>query len=74
MELGVTNKNYFYSFADTKERDKVYFELLKNVGFNCVTEKTLENITLKWQSGNMTNFDYLMCLNAASGRTFCDFS
>jgi hypothetical protein len=44
------------------------------VGPNCETEASVENMTVKWQLGQISNYDYLMYLNAAAYRTFSDFT
>ena len=39
-----------------------------------VTNYFLTNVTKLWQSGSMTNFDYLMHLNVMAGRSFQDLT
>ena len=37
-------------------------------------QENTENVTLKWQNGGMSNFDYLMYLNSLADRTFNDLT
>jgi hypothetical protein len=37
-----------------------------------LTVRTLKQLTAKWQDGAVSNFEYLMALNALAGRTFSD--
>jgi hypothetical protein len=37
-------------------------------------QATAENVTLQWQSGRMSNYDYLMYLNSLADRTFNDLT
>ena len=37
-------------------------------------QDTTENVTLKWQQGQISNFDYLMYLNSLADRTFNDLT
>ena len=40
----------------------------------CFRIDQLENVTLQWQTRQITNYDYLMHLNEASNRSFSDLS
>jgi hypothetical protein len=69
-----TSKNIFLAFDNELERDQIFNLLMKYVGSNCETENSVENMTVKWQLGKISNYDYLMYLNAAAFRTFSDFT
>ncbi|XP_048576936.1 protein FAN isoform X2 [Nematostella vectensis] len=55
------------------DRDQFYRELLKQPDVN-LDDTEQENMTLKWQNGAITNFDYLMYLNSSSDRSFNDLT
>eukprot|EP00298_Acanthocystis_sp_HF-20_P014637 c20856_g1_i3.p1 GENE.c20856_g1_i3~~c20856_g1_i3.p1 ORF type:complete len:862 (+),score=268.06 c20856_g1_i3:20-2605(+) len=70
-----TNKSYFYTFKNPRQRDEMYNFLTQHE----VCRKHLEpndphNMTLKWQNSLISNFDYLMYLNSIADRTFHDFT
>lgn len=68
------NKSIFLAFNTETERDQVYNKLLSLVTADCETENSVENMTLKWQLRQISNFDYLVYLNSAAYRTFSDFT
>ncbi len=41
---------------------------------SCFRIDQLENITLQWQTRQISNYQYLMYLNEASNRSFSDLS
>jgi len=67
-------KSYFLTLYSEKERDNVFSLILSQVSSECETENSVENMTLKWQLRQISNFDYLLYLNSASYRTFSDFT
>lgn len=34
----------------------------------------LQRVTAAWQAGALTNFDYILCINLAAGRSFNDLT
>ena len=44
------------------------------VSEKCVRIDQLENITLLWQTKQISNYEYLMHLNQAGNRSFSDLS
>ena len=67
-------KSIFLAFNSEGERDQVYGKLLNLINSDCETENSVENMTLKWQLKQISNFDYLLYLNSAAYRTFSDFT
>ena len=68
------NKSIFLAFNTESERDQAYNKLLVLVSPDCENENSVENMTLKWQLKQISNFDYLLYLNSAAYRTFSDFT
>ena len=61
------------AFEREREREKIFRVLPKNIW--CHTNRDfVEEVYTEWQKGNMSNYDYLMALNSAAGRTFHDLS
>ena len=67
-------KSIFLAFDSETQRDQVYDGLLSRVRSDCETENSVENMTLKWQLREISNFEYLLYLNSAAYRTFSDFT
>jgi factor associated with neutral sphingomyelinase activation len=67
-------KSIFLAFDNEGERDRVFDKLLSLVRSDCETENSVENMTLKWQLREISNFDYLLYLNSAAYRSFSDFT
>ena len=57
-----------------EERDEIYQALLTKVEKECISELSLDKITTSWQNQEISNFEYLMHLNQAAYRTFCDLT
>lgn len=73
----------FFSFENTKERDLWIKEISKRIGNNELEGRVLDakdddtwimDICKSWQYGKVSNFEYLLFLNLASGRTFNDLA
>ena len=47
-------------------------QLEKSVQSFAIPKNRVSDMTLKWQKGEISNFEYLMSLNSAAGRTFND--
>lgn len=61
------------AFERPREREKVMRLLPKHVP--CHTDREFVMDVLKeWQNGTISNYDYLLALNSAAGRTFHDLS
>ena len=64
-------------------RNKVYSHILSAIPSTAIAQKLDEDsadflrrwdITDLWTNDRMSNFDYLMCLNQAAGRSFQDIT
>ncbi|EGG18026.1 BEACH domain-containing protein [Cavenderia fasciculata] len=69
------SSSLFFTFKNLNNRDEVYrlltMELCKNV-LNVNLEQ--KNYLLKWQNGIISNYEYLIYLNSAAGRTYSDLT
>lgn len=67
---------FMISFQSFQVREKAVDILLKvtNDGVEMFDRRELEFALNKWRRGQMSNFDYLMYLNMAAGRSFNDLS
>ncbi|EGR33579.1 neutral sphingomyelinase activation associated factor, putative [Ichthyophthirius multifiliis] len=76
LELMLNNKNKSYYFAceDQQKRNQVYNALLGKVPISCISELSLDKVTLMWQNKKISNYEYLMNLNHAGNRSFADLS
>lgn len=64
----------FFSFRSAIERDEIFLKMLQQPVLNSISADDLNNMTLKWQSGLISNFDYLMYLNFIADRSFNDLT
>jgi len=61
------------AFDRKREREQIMRLLPKNA--RCFTDRSfVVEVEREWQLGNISNYDYLLALNSAAGRTFHDFS
>ena len=70
-------RSYFLMFYSTRAVKKIFAKLLRKMKgeqliTNCETTFKERKYTERWQSGRISNFDYLMLVNTFSGRTFND--
>ncbi|XP_014662039.1 PREDICTED: uncharacterized protein LOC106805075 [Priapulus caudatus] len=73
LELFLCNGNTFLlAFESTKDRDKVYQELLGRHLPNLADTDRLSSVQQQWMDGAITNFEYLTQLNKMAGRSFND--
>jgi factor associated with neutral sphingomyelinase activation len=70
----ITDRSYYYTFETEAHRNRIYSILSKRVPVHCFRIDQLENVTLQWQTKQISNFEYLMHLNEASNRSFSDLS
>lgn len=61
------------AFERPREREKVMRLLPKHVPCHTDREFVID-VLREWQNGNISNYDYLLAVNSAAGRTFHDLS
>lgn len=52
----------YVSFSKNEDRDNFYLTAMKQEDLN-IKQTEPESMTLKWQNGLITNYDYLLYLN-----------
>eukprot|EP00818_Percolomonas_sp_WS_P008731 CAMPEP_0117448702 /NCGR_PEP_ID=MMETSP0759-20121206/7545_1 /TAXON_ID=63605 /ORGANISM="Percolomonas cosmopolitus, Strain WS" /LENGTH=1131 /DNA_ID=CAMNT_0005241113 /DNA_START=176 /DNA_END=3571 /DNA_ORIENTATION=+ len=73
LEIFLKNdKSLFFTFENTEQRNTVHDEMTK-LGVKRL-KSSMSEMTLQWQKGNISNFDYLLYLNFMADRTFNDLS
>ncbi|EFC42183.1 BEACH domain-containing protein [Naegleria gruberi] len=68
------NKSIFLAVKNQTERDNIYNIILKQPIISNISLNDQGNMTLKWQSGLISNFDYLLYLNFIADRSFNDLT
>eukprot|EP01119_Soliformovum_irregulare_P011407 TRINITY_DN2849_c1_g1_i1.p1 TRINITY_DN2849_c1_g1~~TRINITY_DN2849_c1_g1_i1.p1 ORF type:complete len:891 (-),score=264.62 TRINITY_DN2849_c1_g1_i1:87-2759(-) len=69
------DKSMFFAFQKPSLRDEVFDTLIKQPAvLKSQAMDDQHNMTLKWQNGLISNYDYLMFLNYSAGRTFNDLT
>ncbi|EDS28930.1 neutral sphingomyelinase [Culex quinquefasciatus] len=63
----------YVSFRNQTVRDDFYAKTTQQDDFS-VVEQIPESITLKWQNGLISNYDYLLYLNSLADRTYQDLT
>lgn len=68
-----SQKVLYVAFISDDIRDKFYNSILQqetfeNEGFNC------DSMIIKWQHGEISNYDYLLYLNSLADRSFNDLT
>ncbi|XP_052232540.1 protein FAN-like isoform X2 [Dreissena polymorpha] len=63
----------YLAFKTQAERDALYDTVIKQEEVQ-LTQSDQQDMTLKWQNGVISNFDYLMFLNSAADRSFFDLT
>ncbi|XP_055603286.1 protein FAN-like [Uranotaenia lowii] len=63
----------YVSFRNSSDRDNFYAQVTAQPEFS-VVEQIPESITLKWQNGLISNYDYLLYLNSLADRTYQDLT
>lgn len=67
------NTDVYFIFSNQNERNIFYDHILRQEELQLVEDEQ-ENMTLKWQNGALSNFDYLMYLNSKADRSFNDLT
>jgi factor associated with neutral sphingomyelinase activation len=70
----VEPRSAFFAFSSRVERDAVYDLLVAQPAATNLQCNDQSNMTLRWQSGLISNFDYLMYVNNLAGRTTNDLT
>lgn len=68
-----SNPHIYLSFANQKERDRLYDNMLKQELLK-LPDIDQDVMTLQWQNGVLSNYDYLLYLNSLGDRTFNDLT
>ncbi|XP_044751109.1 protein FAN-like [Coccinella septempunctata] len=63
----------YVSFSSRKERDHFYDELIRQPEFK-LSEITPSVMTLQWQNGIISNYEYLLYINSLGDRTINDLT
>uniref|UniRef100_A0A131YA21 Putative neutral sphingomyelinase n-smase activation associated factor fan n=1 Tax=Ixodes ricinus TaxID=34613 RepID=A0A131YA21_IXORI len=66
-------KHLFLSFKTRDDRDRVYDLLMRQPALQ-LDDKGQENMTLMWQNGLVSNYDYLLYINSLADRSFNDLT
>ena len=68
----VNGKTFLLAMECTKDRDDVFDRFDRLHLPNRVATESVSELLAAWQSGQITNFDYLTRLNTAAGRSYND--
>ena len=68
------DSSLFLAFAERNHRDLFYKTLMARPEAVSFSNNDGNNMTLRWQNGLISNFDYLMYLNHMADRTFNDLT
>ena len=82
-EIFVDSQSYLFVFRTQRDREEFITSLNTRIGTvannaytvtnnSILMNSSLTTMTSQWTKGNLSNFDYLMYLNTAAGRTYCD--
>lgn len=66
-------KHLFLSFKTQQERDELYKQLVNQEALR-LEDSGQENMTLLWQTGIISNYDYLLYINSLADRSFNDLT
>lgn len=75
-EIFVESRSYMFVFRARKDREE-FVKLISvkhpvNSLNSALMDSSLPSMTAQWTKGQISNFEYLMYLNTAAGRTYCD--
>ncbi|TYZ61985.1 hypothetical protein PybrP1_009835 [[Pythium] brassicae (nom. inval.)] len=66
--------SFFFAFRSRQARDDTYAAMVDQPGLEHCRREDLELMMRRWQSRELSNFDYLQFLNNAAGRTRNDLT
>lgn len=69
-----SGESFFFSFASRQDRDDVYATMVDQPDLQHCRREDLELMMHKWQKREISNFEYLVFLNNAAGRTRNDLT
>ncbi|KAG1668548.1 Protein FAN [Nymphon striatum] len=72
-EDSATIKHLYLTFNSPHDRDELYYQILDQPNLK-LDETPQENMTLLWQNGILSNYDYLLFLNSQADRSFNDLT
>ncbi|XP_035710830.1 lysosomal-trafficking regulator isoform X2 [Folsomia candida] len=78
VEIFVGSQSYLFIFASFKDREEFmsFIQIKQALAHQkknvIMMDSSLSTMTYRWTKGLLSNYDYLMYLNTASGRTYCD--
>eukprot|EP00111_Clytia_hemisphaerica_P016966 TCONS_00050315-protein len=68
-----SKKDAYFIFQTKDERDDMYHNIIQQNGLQTEFEEQ-DHMTMKWQNGNLSNYDYLIYLNSKADRSFNDLT
>ncbi|KAG2780986.1 hypothetical protein PC129_g16903 [Phytophthora cactorum] len=75
LEIFLKNgESFFFSFRNHHDRDEVYDMMVNQPDLKHLQQTDLESMLRKWQQREVSNYDYLVYLNNAAGRTKNDLT
>lgn len=75
LEIFLKNgESFFFSFRNHHDRDEVYDMMVNQPDLKHLQQADLESMLRKWQQREVSNYDYLVYLNNAAGRTKNDLT
>uniref|UniRef100_A0AAV1VCW7 Uncharacterized protein n=1 Tax=Peronospora matthiolae TaxID=2874970 RepID=A0AAV1VCW7_9STRA len=75
LEIFLQNgESSFFSFRNHHDRDDVYNMMVSQPDLKHLQQAELESMLRKWQQREVSNYDYLLYLNNAAGRTKNDLT
>ncbi|KAE9336706.1 hypothetical protein PF008_g12894 [Phytophthora fragariae] len=75
LEIFLKNgESFFFSFRNHHDRDEVYDMMMNQPDLKHLQQTDLESMLRKWQQREVSNYDYLVYLNNAAGRTKNDLT
>uniref|UniRef100_K3WM84 BEACH domain-containing protein n=1 Tax=Globisporangium ultimum (strain ATCC 200006 / CBS 805.95 / DAOM BR144) TaxID=431595 RepID=K3WM84_GLOUD len=75
LEIFLKNgDSFFFSCRSRRDRDELYDMMVNQPALKRLQQTDLESMMLKWQKREVSNYDYLLYLNNAAGRTMNDLT
>ncbi|XP_029048246.1 protein FAN-like isoform X1 [Osmia bicornis bicornis] len=66
-------EHLFISLKNPKDRDELYTSLLNQSAVS-LERVPQDQMTMRWQNGSLSNYDYLLYINSLADRTFHDLT